>query len=227
MFKSKNSIYLSKIDLSLSQEKYESLMQNISKENQERCLRFRQKADALRTLYGELILRHVLNQEFSLKNENVELLRSSDGKPYVKDAPIHFNISHSGDYVVCAFSEQEIGIDIEQIKEVDLKIAERYFCSSECDDLFAQNANRRLDYFFSLWTLKESYMKWLGDGMSIPLDSFCFKITDVGISLIDANRKVKPFFKQFFIDGYKLSLCSRYNNFPEEIQKVDIRDMGF
>jgi len=221
----KNRIYLSKIDLSLSQDTYNDLLQIISKENREKCHRFKFKEDALRTLYGELILRHVLVRQFFFKNEEIEILKSDEGKPYVKNFPIHFNISHAGDFVVCAFSEQEVGIDIEQIKEVDLDLAKRYFCQSEYEDLFSQNVSHRLDYFFSLWTLKESYMKWLGKGMSIPLDSFCFKITDTGIFMVDANRKTRPFFKQFQIDGYQISLCSMLDDFPDKIEEISVEEM--
>lgn len=221
-----NRIYLSKINLSLSQQKFNTLLQVISEENREKCLRFKFKEDALRTLYGELMVRHVLHKHFSLKNEDIKIVRSDNGKPFIKGCPIHFNISHAGDFVVCAFSEQEVGIDIEKIKKIDLDIAKRFFCQSEYEDLLAQNPTKQLDYFYSLWTLKESYLKWLGSGMSIPLDSFCFKVADTGISCLDNIRKVTPFFKQFSITGYKLSLCSTIDDFPN-IENLILEDMVF
>jgi len=223
----KNRVYLSKIDLLLRQDIYDDLLQIISSENRERCRRFRLKEDALRTLYGELILRHVLTQRFSLRNEGIEILKGDKGKPYVKDFPTHFNISHAGDFVICAFSEKEVGIDVEQVKEVDLNIAKRYFHPFECEDLFAQDASRQLEYFFLLWTLKESYMKWLGDGMSIPLDSFFFRVADDNISLTDKHREARPFFKQFTIGGYQVSLCSAVDDFPDRIEEISIDEMRF
>ena len=224
---SENCIYISKIDRSLSRDVYNGLLQLISKENQEKCRRFRFMEDSLRTLYGELIVRHVLCRKLSLKNGEIEMLKRGEGKPYIKDCPIHFNISHAGDFVVCAFSEQEVGVDIEQIRDFDLSVAKRYFCPCECEDLFAQNEEGQLDYFFSLWTLKESYMKWLGKGMSIPLDSFHFKISYDSISVTDVNRNLKPFFKQFHIDGYKLSLCSVVGDFPDKVEHFCIEEMTF
>jgi len=218
-------IYLSKINTALNQEIVDDVLQIISKENREKCLRFKFKEDSLRTLYGELMVRDFLCKQFSLKNKEIEILRSDEGKPYIKGFPLHFNISHAGDFVVCAFSDQEIGIDIEQIKEIDLKIARRFFCQCEYEDLLVQIITDQVDYFYSLWTLKESYMKWLGTGMSIPLDSFCFTITDTGISFLDHNRKMKPFFKQFFIEGYKLAVCSMIDDFPDEIEEISIEEM--
>jgi len=223
----KNRIYLSKIDMSLSQDAYEGLLGLISEENREKCRRFKFKEDALRTLYGELMIRHVLMQQLSLKNEEIKILKGEWGKPYIEGLPVYFNISHSGDYVVCAFSQQEVGIDIEQIQKVDLNIAKRYFTKFEHKDLLAQKEDQRLDYFFLLWTLKESYMKWSGRGMHMPLDSFSFKIKDGDISLADAELKDRLFFKQLDIKGYQASLCTIINNFPLDIEKITIEDMSF
>lgn len=225
--KIRNFIYLSKIDTAVSQNELNALLQMISKENREKCQRFRFKADALRTLYGELIVRHVLCQRFLLKNEAIEILKRNDGKPYVKGFPVHFNISHAGDFVVCVFGEQEVGVDIEQIKEIDLKIAKRFFCPCEYEDLFTQKVADRLDYFYALWTLKESYLKWLGTGMSIPLDSFCFKIRDGHISCLDEHRKIIPFFKQYFVEGYKLAICSMIQDFPSQIERINLEEIRF
>lgn len=223
----KNLVYLSKINHSLSQDAYERLLCFVSPEVRNRCRRFRLREDSLRTLYGELMLRHVLCRHFSFKNDEIEIVKGDNGKPYLKDFPIYFNISHAGNLVVCAFSEHEVGVDVEQIRNIDLAIAKHYFCKSECEDLNAKSIDQRLNYFFSLWTLKESYMKWLGDGMSIPLDSFCFKVDDYGIDVADEHRSIKPFFKQFSIDGYKLSLCSTFDNFHDKVETLIVEEMIF
>lgn len=218
-------IYLSKIDPTLDQQKVDDLLQLISTENREKCRRFRLKEDALRTLYGELMVRYFLWKQFSFKAEDIELLKYENEKPYVKDFPIHFNISHAGDYVVCAFCEQEVGIDIERIRDIDLKIGKRFFCRSEYKDLLAQKPADQLDYFYSLWTLKESYIKWLGTGLSTPLDSFCFNVVDTQITFVDYNRETVPFFKQYSVEGYKLSVCSMVDDFPAQIERFDVEEM--
>jgi len=221
----KNFICLSEINPVLSQDRIDVLLQSISKENREKCQRFIFKEDTLRTLYGELMVRHVLCQRLLVENKDIEILKNDAGKPYVKGYIIYFNISHAGDFVVCAFSQQEIGIDIEQIKEIDLNIARRFFHQQEYEDLQAQKKQNQLDYFYSLWTLKESYIKWLGTGLSTPLDSFCFHIMDKNISCVDNARKVMPFFKQFFIKNYKLSVCSMIYNFEDDIEKISIEEI--
>jgi len=216
-----NRIYLAKINIALSQKNLNTLLQLISEENQDKCSRFKFKEDVLRTLYGELTVRHVLCKQFRFKNEDIKILKSNEGKPYIEDNSIYFNITHAGDFVVCVFSDQEVGIDLEQINEIDLKIAQRFFCQSEYEDLLAQKVENHLDYFYSLWTLKESYVKWLGTGISIPLDSFCFKISNDEITFVDYEREITPFFKQYFVAGYKLAVCSINPEFPDQIEKID------
>ncbi len=82
----------------------------------------------------------------------------------------HFNISHAGDYVVGVVSDGEVGCDIERNVNAPLEIAEHYFYSAERE--YIEAASDPGKAFFTLWTLKESYMKMTGRGMSLPLDSF-------------------------------------------------------
>ena len=222
-----NGVYLSKINKAISQERLDVLLRIISEENMKKCQRFKFREDVLRTLYGELLVRHVLCEQFLFVNKDIKLSRNEAGKPYIEECNIYFNISHAGDFVVCAFCEQPVGIDIEEIKEIDLEIAKRFFCKSEYEDLMEQKEVDRLNYFYSLWTLKESYIKWLGMGLSIPLDSFCFKITDTEISFVNSNRLMLPFFKQYYVAGYKLSLCSTNHTFPNEIKEICIEKWCF
>ena len=215
------SIHMAKIDLALPDVTYLALLGTISPENRERCQGFKFKKDALRTLYGELMVRQELQRQ---GYPNITLKKNESGKPYAKGCPIYFNISHGGDYVVCAFSSAPVGIDIEAIKPVDLTIARRYFVMREYRALLAQP--NRQDYFFRLWTLKESYMKWLGGGMAIPLDSFYIK-TGETITVTDSNRIAQPFFKEYQVPGYKLAVCSTLDFTTEIITMKGLTQDGF
>ena len=81
-----------------------------------------------------------------------------------------FNVSHAGDYVVGVLSDCEVGCDIEKNANAPLEVAEHYFYHSEL--AYIKAAKNKDKAFFTLWTLKESYMKMTGRGMSLPLDSF-------------------------------------------------------
>ncbi len=69
-----------------------------------------------------------------------------------------------------------VGVDIEKIRPIDFAIAERFFTASEYRLLMDTAEQERLQLFYTLWTLKESYIKFVGKGLSIPLDSFAIEL---------------------------------------------------
>ena len=96
--------------------------------------------------------------------EDATVLRTAAGKPYFADLPIHFSLSHSGTVAILAVSDREIGADVEEMREVDMRLAERFFTAREA----AYVAGDR-DRFFEVWTKKEAYGKWRGDGLAASL----------------------------------------------------------
>jgi len=90
-----------------------------------------------------------------------------NGKPYLEGYPFQFNLSHSGTYVFCGVSEQEIGVDIQKIQgENELRLAKRFFSDVECQALEKckeEDARRRM--FFRMWVRKEAYGKLTGEGL--------------------------------------------------------------
>lgn len=105
------------------------------------------------------------------KGKPVALL---DGRP----AGVHFNLSHTTGLVAVAVSRQvELGIDVEAVdRQVDLKVADRYFFGAEAGWLAGLPEDRRREGFLRLWTLKEAYIKATGRGLSQPLDQFWFEV---------------------------------------------------
>lgn len=91
-----------------------------------------------------------------------------NGKPYLVNAPLQFNISHSGNYVFCGVSNQEIGVDIQKIQgEHVLRLAKRFFAEPECRALEAcRDEELRRKMFFRMWVRKEAYGKLIGDGIA-------------------------------------------------------------
>ncbi len=88
-----------------------------------------------------------------------------NGKPYFKNYPYYFNLSHSGDYVVCALSGREVGADLQIHRSANPeRLAERYFSPAEVD-AFRQAGDREA-FFFRLWARKEAYGKLTGKGIA-------------------------------------------------------------
>ncbi|CAM4467106.1 4'-phosphopantetheinyl transferase family protein [Paenibacillus tarimensis] len=185
---------------------------------------YRQADDRVRSMAGELLVRVYAAERWALLE--LEQLRGSNsyGKPYLYGRPdCQYNVSHSGRWVAAVFGSTPVGIDVERIHTVNLAIADRFFSRPEAEYLRAQPLNRQLECFFELWTLKESYIKAVGAGMSIPLDSFSFTLHEDGDIELLADPGSAALgnwqFKQYNVDpGYKLAVCSTELNYPGSIQ---------
>ena len=117
--------------------------------------------------------------------------------PHLNTLGLHFNLSHTESLIVCGVVKgREIGVDVENIERGGdlINIADRFFSPSEVKDLHQWPESEHTDRFFDYWTLKESYIKARGMGLSIPLEQFSFHLgegQDIGIS-IDAQQNDPP-----------------------------------
>ena len=158
----------------LTDEEYNKYFSLMSPEKQQRVNKFRFADDKKRTVAGEMLARKTIAEWCSVDETDIVFYKNEHGKPYLKDLPCYFNISHSGDFVVCAVSENEIGIDIEKIRPIDLKIAKKICTETELKYLFNGIPNENdfnlatddelLSRFFKLWTKKEAILKCIGTG---------------------------------------------------------------
>ena len=122
------------------------------------------------TLFGRVLLGYILNRNYGIKSFSYRY--GKNGKPYLENSEVFFNISHSGNLVLCSISEYEIGCDIEKIRDYNPKIAKRFFAEKEAALLADKDTE---DYTFAvLWTLKESILKKTGKGIGRGLDTYCF-----------------------------------------------------
>ena len=122
----------------------------------------------------------ILNKEFASLNidysEN-SLLYNRYGKPYIKNhSDVFFNISHCHEMAVCTINSCEAGIDVENIRAYHPRVAKRVFSDKENEIL--KNAVNKDETFFRIWTLKESFVKAIGVGISYPMKTCEFLIND-------------------------------------------------
>ncbi|MGP1587942.1 MAG: 4'-phosphopantetheinyl transferase family protein [Treponemataceae bacterium] len=117
----------------------------------------------------------LVDTEFSENTIAFEASCSEHGKPQSKNYPLHFNLSHSGNFVLCAISENPVGCDVEKIKKSNIKFAERFFHPQEVNHLksFSKGKSSLLNTeFYKIWVLKESLLKAKGTGLTVALKSF-------------------------------------------------------
>lgn len=84
-----------------------------------------------------------------MNNEEIKFIYNEYGKPFVQNfSDFHFNISHSGEWVVCATANSNVGIDIERVSDIEaLKLANEFFSEEEFYDLSNMNSDEQINYF--------------------------------------------------------------------------------
>ncbi|MFJ8118278.1 4'-phosphopantetheinyl transferase superfamily protein (plasmid) [Bacillus mycoides] len=200
----------------------------ISNEKRERMKRLLNLCDINRTLIGDLLIRSLVCQKYKMNNEEIKFIYNEYGKPFVQNfSDFHFNISHSGEWVVCATANSNVGIDIERVSDIEaLKLANEFFSEEEFYDLSNMNSDEQINYFFDLWTLKESHIKMIGKGLYIPLNSFSVK-KESRTLISYTNIPQNFYFRQYNIDpNYKISACATRDELPNEIIIKDFYTVG-
>lgn len=139
-----------------------------------------------------------------------------NGKPYLKDHPFQFNLSHSGDYVFCGVSNREIGVDIQKIQGDNmLRLAKRFFAAPErralegCGD---EELRRRM--FFRMWVRKEAYGKLTGEGIPGVVGKCLWREDPVGEELSDRDMEKELWWENDLVweeydvpYGYRMAVC--------------------
>jgi 4'-phosphopantetheinyl transferase len=199
----------------------------VSTERRERFLRFRRAEDRERSIVGELLARSVISDRLGVAKEQIEFEEGEHGKPALRAfKDIHFNISHSDEWVVAAFSERVVGVDVQRIEGRSLDVAKRFFTDREYELILAEPEQDRLSLFFELWTLKESYLKAQALGIPGGLRSFTMRRDHEGFHAVSEGRRVPYWFKQYDLaPDYKLAVCSAESEFSEDMQIVTLDDL--
>ena len=132
----------------------------------------------------------------------LEYTYGENGKPYLKNYPYYFNLSHSGKYIFCVISESEVGVDIQQTKPlINNRIAERFFTEAEkrqLEECTSPQEKERL--FYRFWTEKEAYGKLTGEGIASVLAMSQNKT-------MEKNGEFPVIFEEIELADYQLAVC--------------------
>jgi len=154
-------------------DEYDYLKRFVSSDKRARLERFHFFADAQRSLLGELLARVLICERAGLNNAQLVFGVNPYGKPVLEnDRHIHFNVSHSGGYVVCAIDDVPVGVDVEGINKDNTELAKRFFAPDEIDYIVQASTEEQMVRFCRIWTQKESCIKREGMGLSKSLSSF-------------------------------------------------------
>ena len=143
------------------------------------------------SIIGEILLAKLLKEE-NIDYRNIIVNYNENGKPYISNYPIYYNISHHKDYVICAINNGPIGVDILRMDDIDKNKA-KTFCT---EDEYNYIKNKK--QFYQIFTLKEAYLKLFGK-----------KINDIkNLNIIYENKiKLTVINKSFTNNNYMISIC--------------------
>lgn len=191
-----NYIYYMSIQNNFDQDLFYRLLAYCDNDKQNRINSMRFNIDKKLSLYSDILIRKLLSNALNIKNKELQFYKNKYGKPYVKNiASINYNVSHTHNALVVIFSESEVGVDIEGIKEVDIKIAKKYYTEEEYNYVILKNSNI---HFYEIWTKKEAFVKYVGNGLNISFKSFNTLSDDINCNMTT-----------FLLDKYLISVYGK------------------
>lgn len=196
---STNNLYYVEINDMLDEISFKKLLSFVCDEKQEKIKRFHFDIDKKLSLYSELLVRTIICQTLNIPNTEIIFDRNKYGKPYLRGYhDFHFNLSHTRDAIAVAVSNGPVGVDIEKFRDANIEIAKRFFTDGEAS-FITRNIIDTDKRFYEIWTKKEAYIKFIGKGLSIPLNSF---------DVLDNNISIN--IHTFEKDDYIISVCNEY-----------------
>lgn len=139
--------------------------------------------DKKRSILGIKLLMNLLSEK-SINYNDLKFTKNKDGKPIITNYPLFYSTSHSDEYVICALSDKEIGIDIQSIQNINFKIMNSFF---DKDEKFYSNNNEN---YTKVLSLKEAYGKCYGFGINC-IKEVKFSIKEENIIINDKNVTYK------------------------------------
>ena len=187
---------------SMEEKLFHQLLRCLPKERQHRILRFHHDDDRLRCMIGGLLVQMQLAKQLQCEPTELNYHVNKFGKYELTNHNLHFNLSHAGQYVICAISDRLVGVDIEEKQSRDFSSFQSVWTERE-KDFFQVD---KMEDFYYLWTAKESYVKWLGTGLATDL-----KTVDIDHNgIVYQNRKIASARVQTIkVDSqYQCAVCS-------------------
>ena len=174
-----NEIHVWVAELDQLSYQVQQLEETLSLEERSRADRFRLENDRNRFIVGHGILRRILGRYLGIEPHLLKFFRGAHGKPYLQNDSssrlIHFNISHSGAIGLFVFTRnREIGVDVEKVRPIaDLdRIVRSFFSERENTAFHMLPESQKTKAFYMCWVRKEAFIKAIGMGLYLPLDTF-------------------------------------------------------
>ena len=201
----------------MEEELFNKLLLHVGDQVKDKIQRYKKKEDKVRTLLAHLLSRMMLAKGLQVSPSELQYTVNKYGKYELEANSLFFNLSHAHDYVVCAISKKQVGIDIEKCLPREFQLFTAVWSKEEkllydlCDNLA----------FYRLWTAKESYVKYLGTGLSASL-------TEISVckdgSIVDQQIRAAAHIKYANVhEEYMCAVCSEER--IESVEEIAIKQI--
>lgn len=192
-----------------------ALLHQLCSSRRKKVMKYLRADDRKRCLGAGLLLAEILPLYGGSPGE---ITCGPAGKPQTEN--VHFNLSHSGNLVICAVGGKAVGCDIEKIEKEPEGVAEHYFHRNEAEYLQQFAESERSAMFYRLWTWKESYVKMTGEGLLLPLQDFEILREGESIRVRRGDQMLSCHIMEYNVPGYQVSVCAEEEEFARCVEYV-------
>ena len=196
---------------------FNNYFSQMSEYRQNKINQAKNQKDKNLSLAAGILIQKALTQR-GIDEKSVIYAQNKNGKSFITNYPeLHFNVSHSGTFAMAVFADFEVGCDIEKVKTIDLKIPKRFFCPAEYEKILSQkDVNAQTELFYRFWTIKESFLKATGFGLSLPMNKFEVNLNEKVILPVEGFTNRPFYFKEVECPlqtaSFKASVCAEVQN---------------
>lgn len=204
----------------MTEEQFNNICGGLSEGRSARARKYLKTEDGYLSAGAGYLLDCALKNH-GLSERQAEIIYGANGKPYLKDIPLYFNLSHSKDVVVCALSDGEVGIDVQKAVTPSGALIKKVCTESETEFILSVREELKGLAFARVWTLKESFLKFTGDGLTVSPNELNISLSlHARISKCGEEQDVN--FGEYIVCGCLVAVCSKEKDFPLMIEEITL-----
>lgn len=187
----------------------------------EKLQRIKSEAQRRQSVGAELLLIAALEACGAQITPPLAIYADADGKPRLCGEGLCFNLSHSGDYAACAVSSAPVGVDIQKSGARTESVARRVFLPEELRRI--EHSEDQDACFAMLWSLKESYLKYLGTGLRRGMNSFTVSVDGGGHARVAGDDSCRM--RHWAENGYQIAVCTASQFEDAKLKEIKLNIM--
>ncbi|QFG00389.1 hypothetical protein PB01_17135 [Psychrobacillus glaciei] len=192
---------------------FEGLLDLIPKEKLEEINRKKSYRDYKNSILGYLGICFILHHFYGKDILKLEFFYNKNGKPFLKNSSLNFNLSHSENWIFCAVGNEIVGVDVEKMNPISFELLISNFSEEEKTVFDKVLVEEKLPLFYEIWVIKECYSKAIGTGLTDELlqtNTYKYLKTDYPrIEILEIDEE------------YKFSICVLSRRINYSLTKVD------